>query len=86
MNQYLRALSIKKRKLNKNLYGLKNASHNFWNLLRNGLEARGYEKQSNSDSCVFLGKDSIVLVYVDDCMIIGPQQKVNEIKTKLKTE
>ena len=58
-------------KLNKNLYGLKNASHNFWNLLKSGLEARGYEKQSNSDACVFLGKDSIVLVYVDDCIVIN---------------
>ena len=38
--------------------------------MRNGLEAQGYEKQSNSDSCVFLGKDSIVLVYVDDCIVI----------------
>jgi hypothetical protein len=26
-------------KLNKNLYGLKNASHNFWNSLSKGLEA-----------------------------------------------
>ena len=58
-------------KLNKNLYGLKNASHNFWMLLKSGLEARGYEKQSNADSCVFIGKDSIVLVYVDDCIVIS---------------
>jgi hypothetical protein len=57
-------------KLNKNLYGLKNASHNFWNLLKAGLEARGYERQSNADSCVFLGRDSIVLVYVDDCIVL----------------
>jgi hypothetical protein len=58
-------------KLNKNLYGLKNASHNFWKLLKTALEARGYEKQSNADSCVFLGKDSIVLVYVDDCIVLN---------------
>jgi hypothetical protein len=58
-------------KLNKNLYGLKNASHNFWMLLKSGLEARGYERQSNADSCVFIGKDSIVLVYVDDCIVIS---------------
>ena len=58
-------------KLNKNLYGLKNASHNFWMLLKSGLEARGYEKQSNADSCVFIGKDSIILVYVDDCIVIS---------------
>ena len=57
-------------KLNKNLYGLKNASLNFYNFLKAGLEARGYERQSVADSCVFLGKESIVLVYVDDCIIL----------------
>jgi hypothetical protein len=68
-------------KLNKNLYGLKDASHNFWNLLRDGLEARGYERQSASDSCVFLGKDSIVLVYVDDCVVV--QRKGSSAADKL---
>jgi hypothetical protein len=58
-------------KLNKNLYGLKNASHNFWNLLREGLEARGYKQQSESDPCVFLGKESIILTYVDDIIVIS---------------
>ena len=58
-------------KLNKNLYGLKNASHNFWNLLREGLEARGYKQQSESDPCVFLGKESIILTYVDDIIVIN---------------
>lgn len=56
-------------RLNKNLYGLKQASHNFFNMLKAGLEARGYEKQSATDSCVFLGKESVVLLYVDDCII-----------------
>lgn len=56
-------------RLNKNLYGLKNASLNFFNLLKEGLELRGYDKQSASDACVFLGKSSIILVYVDDCII-----------------
>ena len=56
-------------RLNKNLYGLKNASLNFFNMLKDGLESRGYSKQSTSDACVFLGKSSIVLVYVDDCII-----------------
>ena len=58
-------------KLNKNLYGFKNVSHNFWNLLKDGLEARGHERQSNTDLCVFLGKESIVLVYSDDYIIIN---------------
>ena len=40
-------------KLNKNLYGLKQASYNWFNLIKSGLEARGYEHQSESDPCVF---------------------------------
>lgn len=56
-------------KLNKNLYGLKDASRTFWTMLKDGLETRGYENQSQSDPCVFLGKDSIVLVYVDDLVV-----------------
>ena len=38
--------------------------------MKASLEAGGCEKQSNADSCVFLGKDLIVLVYVDDCMLL----------------
>ena len=58
-------------KFNQNLYGIKNASHNFWNLLKDRLEARKYERQSNAHSCIFLGKESIVLVHIDDCIIIN---------------
>lgn len=58
-------------KLNKSLYGLKQAAYNWFQLLKSGLEARGYEHQSSTDNCVFLGKNSIVLVYVDDCIIIS---------------
>ena len=58
-------------KLNKSLYGLKQAAFNWFQLLKQGLEDRGYKHQSNTDKCVFLGKSSIVLVYVDDCIIIS---------------
>ena len=58
-------------KLNKSLYALKQAAFNWFQLLRKGLEDRGYSQQSNTDKCVFLGKKSIVLVYVDDCIIIS---------------
>ncbi len=58
-------------KLNKNLYGLKDAARTFWSFLKEGLEARGYAKQSSVDSCVFIGENSIVLVYVDDCIVFS---------------
>ena len=73
-------------RLNKNLYGLKNASLNFFNLLKEGLEARGYQNQSETDACVFLGKSSIVLVYVDDCIIFQKKgsNDANELIRKLQ--
>ena len=58
-------------KLNKPLYGLCQSSHNWCNLLNSSLETRGYDNQSATNPCVFIGKDSIVLVYVDDCIIFS---------------
>ena len=60
-------------KLNKNLYGLKQATYNWFEMLKKGLYARGYENQSYADPCVFFGKDAIVLVYVDDCIVFSPK-------------
>ena len=68
-------------KLNKSLYGLKQAAFNWFQLLKKGLEERGYKHQSNTDKCVFLGKNSIVLVYVDDCIIIN--KKGSGVATRL---
>lgn len=58
-------------KLNKNLYGLKQAAHNWFEMLRDGLQARGFEQQSHLDPCVFIGKDAILLVYVDDSLVFS---------------
>ena len=66
-------------KLNKSLYGLKQAAFNWFQLFKKGLEDRGYREQSTTDKCGFLGKDSIVLVYVDDCIILSKKgSKVSE--------
>jgi len=56
-------------KLNKSLYGLKQAAHNWFKTLDKGLQDRGF-KPSNIDRCVYLRKDCIVLVYVDECVLI----------------
>jgi hypothetical protein len=57
-------------KLNKSLYGLKQAGYNWFAKLSNGLQDQGFV-QSSIDSCVFFGPGCIVLTYVDDCIIIG---------------
>jgi len=56
-------------KLNKSLYGLKQAAYNWFEMLSKGLRDRGF-KASETDPCVFLRKDCIVLCYVDDCILI----------------
>ena len=57
-------------KLNKSLCGLKQASLNWFDHLIKVLEARDYV-QSRVYPCVFLRADSIVLCYIDDCIIIS---------------
>ncbi len=57
-------------RLNKSLYGLKQAGYNWFAKLCNGLLDRGFT-QSNINACVFFGKGCIVLTYVDDCIIVG---------------
>ena len=57
-------------KLKKNLYGLKQAAYNWHDMLKKGIEARGF-KPSAIDPYVYLRKGCILLVYVDDCIIIS---------------
>jgi hypothetical protein len=57
-------------KLNKSLYGLKQAGYNWFEKLREGLIVRDFI-QSQVDKCVFFRKDCIVLTYVDNCIILG---------------
>ena len=58
-------------KFNKSLHGLCQSSHNWWNLFKSSLETREYKNQSIIDQCVFIGKESIALIYVDDCIIFS---------------
>ena len=64
-------------KLKKSLYGLKQASANWYYMLWKALHSRGF-KDSVADSCVFLRQDLIVLVYVDECILIGKNKSVIE--------
>ena len=58
-------------KLNKNLYGLKQGSYNWYEKLKTALVDRNF-KPSNIDPCLYIGNGMIILTYVDDCIIIGP--------------
>jgi len=57
-------------KLKKNLYGLKQASFNWYKKLRDGLKDRGF-KPSKLDQCLYMKDGMVILVYVNDCIILG---------------
>jgi hypothetical protein len=55
-------------KLKRNLYGLVQASRNWFLKLSAIYESLGFE-QSKSDPCLFLRKDMTIVLYTDDCML-----------------
>jgi hypothetical protein len=68
-------------KLKKNLYGSKQAGR-VWNLhLVDGLVRKMKFKQSAVDECVFYRGTTILLIYVDDCILCGPS--ASEIKAAI---
>lgn len=74
-------------KLNKSLYGLKQASRQWHIEFCNKIISFGF-KQSTHDHCLFVkgeGADFLALVvYVDDVLITGPNEKlINEVKDQL---
>jgi hypothetical protein len=69
-------------KLKRNLYGLVQASQNWFLKLSAIYERLGF-KQSKSYPCLFLRKDMIIVLYNDDCLIYARDTK--EIESFMKT-
>ena len=63
--------------LKKNLYGLADASYNWFQKLCEGIESENFVK-SEIDQCVFIREDCIILVYVDDMIAISRQNSASE--------
>ena len=71
-------------KLNKNLYGLKQAGLNWFNFLSEGLQQRGF-LQSAVDPCIMYRQDAIILIYVDDCIVFAKNRKtITDLETSLR--
>jgi hypothetical protein len=65
-------------KLNKSLYGLKQARFNWFEKLHKGLITCDFI-QSQVDKWVFFWKDCIVLTYVDVCIILGKDMAIIDL-------
>jgi hypothetical protein len=73
-------------KLNKSLYGLKQASLNWFEKLKQGLIDRGFHP-SAINPCLYLKKGMIIITYVDDCIIVSNSMKViNTFVTSMKDD
>ena len=73
-------------KLKKNLYGFCDVSYNWFQRIKKGLGAEGFVR-SEVDQCVFLHKDCIVLLYVDDMIALAKDKHVlNKLVQNLKNK
>ena len=61
-------------KVNKSLYGLMQEIENWFDLLKIGPERRGY-RQYQFYPYVFYRKYSVILTYVDDCVIVSHKKE-----------
>jgi hypothetical protein len=62
-------------KLQRNLYGCKQAAHNWFKHRTQGLLWEGF-KQSAVEPCLFLRVDCLLIVYTDDCIIFSREDPV----------
>ena len=75
-------------KLNKSIYGLKQAAKNWYESLANLLIKNGFQRSRN-DYCLFVRKKkdgtfSYILLWVEDIIIAGEHNVVNAIKSLLE--
>ena len=71
-------------KLRKNVYGNKEGGRAWYEHLWEGLRTLNFSR-SDVDRCVFYRGTVIMLVYVDDCILMGPnQEEINQVFKDLK--
>jgi hypothetical protein len=61
-------------KLKKSLYGLKQSARSWYNTMSTWLENKGFQI-SEADPCLFIKDGTILFVWVDDIIVIGPKKE-----------
>ena len=61
-------------KLRKNLNGLKDVGNTWWERMSAGLTSMCFTS-SQSDPCVWMKKDVMILSYVDDCLMFSKDKR-----------
>jgi hypothetical protein len=70
-------------KLNRSVYGIRQAPRNFFQYLVKHMEAEGL-KQSDNDPCLFIGKTVTAIVYVDDILLLSKSEgDIDKVITNL---
>ena len=73
-------------KLNRSVYGIKQAPRNFFKYLKKHLQHQGL-KQSNHDPCLFIGDKVTVIVYVDDILFFAEEDdEINFVIANLQKQ
>jgi hypothetical protein len=68
------------------LYGLKDAGKTWFDYMKKGLLARGWEP-SEIDDCLFTKKGIIIVVYIDDAILISSNKiQIQEEIVSLQTD
>jgi hypothetical protein len=64
-------------RLNRSLYGLQNSPFNCFSALSTELQNQGLKQcKEISEPCLFIKKNIMIVVYVDDCIFIGTSTAV----------
>jgi hypothetical protein len=72
-------------RIKRNMYGLKQAGNNWFDMLKASLISLGF-RQSAHDPCLFIRNNCLILVYVDDCLIFGKDDLVlDQVIASLKS-
>ena len=73
-------------KLNKNSCGSKDAGRTWWKHLSSGISLMVFTP-SESDPCVWMKNDVIIVSYVDDCLIFSnDKRKIKETLLNLRSK